>query len=85
MADWLQKDAKWWQRSDGAEVIYDEYSALATAKPWLPHHRGWDGFGPQGLSQTLSFRRKNTWVKIRRKFKTPEAAMKAVDAAYPAL
>lgn len=75
-----------WDSDDNAVVKYDHTVECNTAKPWLPNHRGFIAYGP-GPSETnyLGFRRKNSRGTIPRKFKTAEAAMKAIDKHFPKL
>ena len=73
-----------WEAPDGAVVKYDHTVECDTARPWLPHHRGYMAFAP-GKSEYnyLKLIRRNSRLHIPRKFKTAKAAMKAVDKEYP--
>lgn len=75
-----------WQRSDGAEVFYDMSVYCSTAQPWLPNHRGFKAVDKDGNCFVFIKHRPGyvmNKIGIARKFKTPEAAMKAFDKAYP--
>ena len=83
---WHRKHDRCWERDDGALVMIDAATECCTARPWLPNYRGWIAYGPRdndGWRDYLWFTRKGSLLHIPRKFKTPEAAMAAVDHAYP--
>jgi len=75
---WTQKTRDRWERHDGAVVkrSTDEYYA----QPWLAGHRGWIAFEPNPSTNYL--RMSNGRVGWPRRWKTPEAAMRAVDREY---
>ncbi len=64
-------------------VKYDEAAATNTSRPWLPGHRGWMAFAPGDDEHNFLRWRNRRGVGIPRKFKTPEAAMAAVDLLHP--
>ena len=67
----------YFERSDGSYVWYDQSSP----NPIDPNCRMWVAFGPD---QTyLSKDRRKGWMRVPRRWKTPEAAMKALDKEIP--
>src|SRR5271166_4361717 len=87
---WTRISGRRWERSDGAVVKYDDSSpwpnpAVATARmytAWEPNP------SEQALSMTRGRERRaqdgRLWRPgFPRRWKTPEAAMKAVDREYP--
>jgi hypothetical protein len=80
---WRANESGQFERRDGALVWKgDEYHS----NPLNPRCRMWEGAGPAGMSQTLnkavrSDRRER--FNVRRRFGSAEAAMQAVDRAYP--
>jgi hypothetical protein len=86
-ATWKQTGSQRWERSDNAVVYYDHSVECDTSRPWLTGHRGWKAFAPGPEEHNyLSYFRKNRRrvrdTRIARKFKTPEAAMAAVDREF---
>ena len=77
--NWKQININEFQRSDGATV----YKSIGTpdARPWLPNHRNWIATLADGIP--LVFERKNTWMRVRRYYKSAENAMKFLDKNYP--
>lgn len=82
---WTRKGLSRWVRFDNAVVQYDRSTECNTSKPWLPGHRGYKAFGPGDDEYNyLSYRaRGRRGTRVALKFKTPVAAMKAVDRAFP--
>lgn len=86
MRKWKQTSRGRWESDDGAVVRIDHTTECSTSCPWLPNYRGWMAFkpGPMDVVGTqLVFARRNTWMKVTRKWKTAEAAMAVVDEEYP--
>jgi len=81
---WHERNPRRWESDDGAVVKIDAVAETRTARPWLPHYRGWVAYGP-GPDQHnyIGFIRRNSRMKIPSKFKTASAAMKAVDNVWP--
>lgn len=71
------------ERQDGAVVCYDHSTACNTARPWLPNHRGYMGFGPGTDQHNYLAQRSRRGLSWPKKFKTPEAAIAAVDKEWP--
>lgn len=83
MRMWKQVHGRRWISDDGAVVCIDE-TREGWNKVWSPNYRGYIAFGPGEENHNyLSFRRKNSVFVIPKKFKTPQAAMAAVDHEYP--
>lgn len=81
---WHRKHMHRWERDDGCVVKIDRTTECFTGRPWLPNYRGWMAYGPGDDEHNyLGFTRKRSPFIIPRKFKTPEAAMAAVDREYP--
>lgn len=81
---WHERNARRWESDDGAVVKIDDVAETCTARPWLPHYRGWVAYGPGPEQHNyLGFFRRNSRLNIPRKFKTAAAAMQAVDGAWP--
>lgn len=88
---WTKVDAERWERADGAVVKFDRSTQWLTSQPYLPRHRAWIGYGPGELQTNfLGYhpkRRKRGGRSPNRsmvKFRSAEAAMEAVNKAYPA-
>jgi len=79
---WTQKNSRRFESADGCVVKVDESVACNTSKPWLKNYRGWIAFGP-GDEGYIGFLRRNSYMRIPKKFKTQKTAMAAVDAEYP--
>ncbi len=69
----------YWQRSDEAYVWYDANTPYSN--PENPNALFWIAFGPDQRPFTRPIH--NSVFKASRRWKTPEAAMKAVDANFP--
>ena len=73
------------ERTDFVYVMKsdDEYYA----RPWLPAHRGWVAFrGAKNKDEDgtiVGYDRRTTRFRIPRRWKTPEAAMRAMDREHP--
>lgn len=79
---WEQKGRERWERPDGAVVKYDHTTACNTSRPWLAGHRGYMAFGPGRDEEFNYLAQKYGRVIGPRKWKTPEAAMAAVDKEF---
>lgn len=87
---WVHAHDERWVRCDNAVVRYDHAVECCTSKPWLPGHRGWMAFSPgegdNGLLGYFPRRWKRggfSGMMVPRKFKSAEAAMRAVDREFP--
>jgi len=90
---WTQSNSKRWVRNDGAVVKWDD------ASPWpnpiKASARMWTAWEPDPSQRALSMERgrwrkgigllsRSRWKPIfPRRWKTPKAAMAAVDREYP--
>jgi len=82
MNHWSKKTSRrqlYWERSDGAYVWYDN----KTPYPNLlnPNARFWAAYGPN--ERYLRKEKRRTWMHIPRRWKTAEAAIKALDREVP--
>ncbi len=84
MNGWSQTKQDRWERVDNAVVKIDHTTECNTSRPWLKHYRGWIAYGPGTDEHNyLGFKRKNSRLKIPRKFKTAFSAICAVNKEYP--
>lgn len=81
-AAWTQKSDSRWERADGA-VVRDVGASSPESKPWLPGHRGWMAFGPGPDEHNYLSMPFGKRFRGPRKWKTAEAAMRAVDREFP--
>lgn len=80
---WTKTREDRWDADDGCVAKIDHTVECNTSRPWLLNYRGWMGYGPGPYQfNALVFKRRNS-RSIVRKFKTAEAAMRAVDKEYP--
>ncbi len=68
-------------RTDGAVGMYDERSPYPN--PLCDSARMWTAWEPDPGQGALSMGRRSSWMRWPRRFATPEAAMRAVDRAWP--
>ena len=86
MNSWNEKENRI-ERVDGAYVMKsrDEY----WAEPWLKGHKPWVAFVDADPNDdcdngtALTYQRGNSPLGISRRWKTPEAAMRAIDKEHP--
>jgi hypothetical protein len=77
---WREKNWRRWERSDGAVVQWDQRSPHV--RPWLPAARMWTAWEPDPSDNYLKMT--NGRLSWPRRFKTAQAAMRAVDKEFPA-
>jgi len=70
-----------WERSDGAVAKWSQESPYPN--PALESARLWIAFEPDPSREYLSRGRRDSVLRWPRRFKTAEAAMRAVDLEYP--
>ena len=89
MANWVKRQVPVWNEGYQSKTIYEREDGACVwenldeywAKPFLEGHKRWSATAADGTR--LSYYRKNPKIHIDRRWKTPEAAMKAVDKEYP--
>jgi hypothetical protein len=80
---WNKTSDDRYDATDGAVVRYDMAAWLMAARA-TAEHRCWIAFSPGKEEHNyLGFYRRNSRMRIPRKYKTAEAAMQAVDKAFP--
>jgi hypothetical protein len=80
MSAWTQTRWDRWDRNDGACVKENLHSPYPN--PLDPNCRLWCAYAPDG-EYAISYGRRNTWMRIPRRWKTAEAAMQVIDREYP--
>lgn len=80
MGAWTQENWRTWVRSDGAVVRW--LNLTQYQNPDMNRARMWIAFGP-GEEGYLAMGRRGSILRFPIRWKTPEAAIAAVDRAYP--
>lgn len=78
---WTRKNERRYVRHDGAVVRYDDRTPYSN--PNNASARMWTAWEPDPGERALSMGRYSSGFKWPRRFRTPEAAMRAVDKAWP--